>query len=264
MLREKRGHFFCPPLIVLLISIVSIIFVHGISFAEAADSAPVVFLEANQAYEKGDFAHAASLYEQLINSGFHSGTLYYNLGNSYTKLGETGKALLNYRKAEQLMPRDGDLKFNLNYILDQRKDKIETKERADLIRVFFFWYYWLNIKELFYIFLLANLLFWALSLILLYKPVEGLKLTRVIIFSLLLVFGASFGIKTYTCKAIRHGVIVSPEVTVRSGNGTGHSPLFIMHEGAEFRITGQTKGWMKIYLTEGKIGWIPSYAAGII
>lgn len=250
--------------IIVLISVCALIYIPNDSSAQIQQNAPQLFLEANQAYEKGDYASAAQLYETVIGTGIYSGALYYNLGNCYTRQGEIGKALLNYRRAERLMPRDGDLKFNLKYVLDQTKDKIETKERVGLAGVFFFWYYWLSLKELCYFFLFANLIFWVIALILLYKQNDGLRWIRIIAFCLLLIFGSSFGIKAYTHKAIRHGVVISPEATVRSGNGTNHSPLFILHEGAEFRVRENAEGWMKISLPDGKMGWISASAAQIV
>lgn len=225
---------------------------------------PQLFFEANQAYEKGDFTTSATLYEEVLNSGIHSGMIYYNLGNCYAKMGGIGKALLYYRRAERFIPRDGDLKFNLQYVLDQRKDKIETKNKIPFARAFFFWYYWLSLKELLYIFLSANLLFWSFSLFLLYKQHDVLRWLKRITFCLFLIFGISLGIKVYTQRAIRHGVVITYEATVRSGNGHNHSPLFILHEGSEFRIREIAKGWMKIRLADGKIGWISSEAIQII
>lgn len=226
---------------------------------------PQLFLEANQAYEKGDYKTSSELYEEVLDSGgIHSGMIYYNLGNCYTKMGQTGKALLNYRRAERLMPRNGDLKFNLQYVLDQRKDKIETKNKIPFARVFFFWYYWFSLKELLYIFIAVNLLLWALSLFLLYKKNDTLKWIRGIAFCLFFIFGISLGTKVYAQKLIHHGVVITSEAIVRSGNGYNHSALFILHEGSELRINERETGWIKISLSDGKIGWISSDAIEII
>ena len=229
-----------------------------------SDDAFQLFLEANQAYEKGDYQTAANLYEEVLNSGIQSGMILYNLGNCCTRLGQIGKALLFYRRAERLIPRDSDLKFNLGYVLDQRKDKIESKNRLPFARVFFFWYYWLSIRELLFAFVLANILLWMASLILLFKPVALLRWVRILSLCLFLIFGASFGIKAYAQEAIDQGVVTVAEATVRSGNGPNHSALFVLHEGAEFSVSEETGGWMKIRLADGKIGWIASPAVRII
>ena len=228
------------------------------------EKAPQLFLEANQAYENGDYHSAAALYESILDADIRSGMIYYNLGNCYVKLGETGKALLNYRHAQLLLPRDGDLKFNLQYVLDQRKDRIETRDRLPIAKAFFFWYFWLSLKELSFIFLMANLIFWCVSLILLYKNHHTLRWIRTLSLCLLLIFGISLGTKVYRQNFIRQGVIITSEATVRSGNGPNHSTLFVLHEGAEFRVDEETKGWMKIRLGDGKIGWVSSSAVEVI
>jgi hypothetical protein len=222
------------------------------------------FLQANQAYENEKYAEAASLYEEIIGCGFRSGAIYYNLGNCYTRMGRIGEALACYRKAERFMPRDGDLRFNLQYVLDQRTDKIETRERIPFARVFFFWYFWLSLRELLAVFLVLNLLLWTLSLMLLYRRNELLRWARMISLCLFLVFGVTLAIKVYAQDVVRQGVVIVQEATVRSGNGDHHSPLFILHEGAECRVDDEAEDWMKIRLPDGKIGWIPSTAIQII
>jgi tetratricopeptide (TPR) repeat protein len=233
------------------------------SLAEAVEI-PQLFLEANQAYEKGNYKTSAALYENIITFGIHSGMIYYNLGNCYARLGEIGKALLNYRRAERLIPRDGDLKFNMQYVLDQRKDKIEPKDKVPFAKAFFFWYFWLSMKELLFIFLIVNVLFWLVALVLLYKQYDVFRWIRILTLCLLFIFGPSLGVKLYSQKILHHGVVIKPEATIRSGNGPNHSPLFILHEGAEFSINQENNGWIKIRLADGKIGWVSLSAVQII
>ncbi|MCA9407687.1 MAG: tetratricopeptide repeat protein, partial [Candidatus Omnitrophica bacterium] len=74
------------------------------------------FVTAEAFYKQGEFAQAASAYEEILTAGGESGAIYYNLGNTYYKMGELGKAMLNYEKARQLIPRDSDLNFNYHYL----------------------------------------------------------------------------------------------------------------------------------------------------
>ncbi|MGA1839848.1 MAG: tetratricopeptide repeat protein [bacterium] len=263
--RKKRGGPVLSGLFLInfILLLSPLLYTPG-SLAADKGRIPQLFLEANQAYEKDDYRTSSELYEEVLDSGIHSGMIYYNLGNCYVKMGQTGKALLNYRKAERLIPRNGDLKFNLQYVLEQRRDKIETKNKIPFARAFFFWYYWLSLKELLFIFIAVNLLFWFLSLFLLYKRNDTVKWIRAIAFCLFLIFGISLGIKVYAQKLIHQGVVITSEATVRSGNGHNHSALFILHEGSEFRVEERTTGWTKIGLADGKIGWISSDAIEII
>ncbi len=74
------------------------------------------FTAANIAYKAQDYTRAIEGYEAILKSGKESGAIYYNLGNSYFKQGELGRAILNYERARRLMPRDADLNFNLQYV----------------------------------------------------------------------------------------------------------------------------------------------------
>ncbi|MCQ3980520.1 MAG: hypothetical protein DPW09_44490, partial [Anaerolineae bacterium] len=67
---------------------------------------------ANEDYEAGNYADAASIYEAIIASGLHNSNVYYNLGNAYFKQEDLGRAILNYRRAQRLDPRDADTTAN--------------------------------------------------------------------------------------------------------------------------------------------------------
>lgn len=83
----------------------------GISNAETISK----FAAAGLAYKTEDYDRAIAAYEAILNGGKESGALYYNLGNSYFKKGDLGKAVFNYERARRLIPRDGDLNFNAQY-----------------------------------------------------------------------------------------------------------------------------------------------------
>jgi tetratricopeptide (TPR) repeat protein len=78
-------------------------------------------VQLNNAYDNfknGQYANAASIYETLIKvEKINNPYLYYNLSNSYYRLGEIGKAVLNIEKAYKLSPRDSDIKNNRSYLL---------------------------------------------------------------------------------------------------------------------------------------------------
>ena len=67
----------------------------------------------NEAYREGDFEKAIAHYEQLITDGVRNGRVHYNLGNAYFKNEQLGPALLNYYRAEKLMPGDDDIRQNI-------------------------------------------------------------------------------------------------------------------------------------------------------
>ncbi len=73
------------------------------------------FEQANKLYEQGRFPAAAVAYENLLRSGQRSAAVYFNLGNACFKSGQVGKAIVNYRLAERLAPRDPAIRANLQF-----------------------------------------------------------------------------------------------------------------------------------------------------
>jgi tetratricopeptide (TPR) repeat protein len=73
----------------------------------AADRA--TFARANQLAEAGQLAAAVNLYEQLGAQGLVNADLFYNLGQTYSQLGQTSKGIEYYTRAAQIAPRDGQI-----------------------------------------------------------------------------------------------------------------------------------------------------------
>jgi len=73
----------------------------------AADRA--TFARANQLAEAGQLAAALNLYEQLSAQGIVNADLFYNLGHTYSQLGQTSKGIEYYLRAAQIAPRDGQI-----------------------------------------------------------------------------------------------------------------------------------------------------------
>ena len=92
--------------------------------AKSSSTASDTMLTANQLYETGQFDLAAQAYQQLVDQGYTDSALYYNLGNAYFKQGEYGRSILNYRRAEQLAPRDTDIDLNLSLARAQVVDQL--------------------------------------------------------------------------------------------------------------------------------------------
>jgi tetratricopeptide (TPR) repeat protein len=91
----------------------------GSAGAWAADLDPAaVFAQAAADYDQGRIADAIHAYEDLVADGYVAGALFYNLGNAYFKNGQPGPAILNYRRAQRLAPRNADLAANLRFALE--------------------------------------------------------------------------------------------------------------------------------------------------
>jgi len=221
-----------------------------------------VLFRANQAYLEGRYGEAASGYESLLETGQINGHILYNLGNSYIRMGELGKAILKYREASLFLPRDGDLKANLQYARSLRQDRIEAETNPTLLHTLAFWYYGTSLRELFLAFLALHALFWCSALLRLFRRSEWILWFFGLSLLLSLATGVSAALKYREIFYGRAGVILAGEVPVRAGFTQQDTVLYVLHEGTDFSILGEEKGYWKISLPDGKKGWIPVNSAG--
>ncbi len=102
----------------------------GIGSSEAAAE---TMGTAGQLYEMGQYTQAAQAYQQLVDQGFADSALFYNLGNAHFKQGDYGRAIVNYRRAQELAPRDADIKANLALARAQAVDEFEAAENGGVL-----------------------------------------------------------------------------------------------------------------------------------
>lgn len=80
---------------------------------------------ADSAYMNDDFKQAIELYTQAIDNDGSSSILYYNLGNSYYRMGMFGKAIVCYERALRLDPTNKEARTNLEFVNTKITDQIE-------------------------------------------------------------------------------------------------------------------------------------------
>lgn len=79
------------------------------------------FETGNKCYAEAQYDEALAAYQRVLNAGRASGALYYNMGNTYFRMGELGQAIRYYEKARQLIPENPELAHNLD-IARQKAD----------------------------------------------------------------------------------------------------------------------------------------------
>ena len=218
-------------------------------------------LKANELYKEKNYAQAEILYQGLIDNGFQNGHLYYNLGNTHIRLGNTGKAILNYLRAQKFLPRDQDLQANLKYALQDTVDLIEWK-RSGLLATFLFWTDDFNLTEHIQALVAINLLFWLSMCAWLYRRNATLDLIRKTMLAILLLIVVSTMVKWNLATSHKYGVVLAKKIDVKSGMDNNNVTLFQLHEGAVVSIEKEDAGWFKIKLNDGKSGWAKKNAIG--
>jgi tetratricopeptide (TPR) repeat protein len=84
-----------------------------------------LYNQGNQLYARKDYAGAARAYAQALRAGPNADACY-NLGNALLKSGRIGPAIVQYRRAWYLRPRDADIGRNLAFARGYRVDKSQV------------------------------------------------------------------------------------------------------------------------------------------
>ena len=216
---------------------------------------------ANDLYANNNYQEAADIYESIHQAGLKNGYLYYNLGNTYIRLGKTGSAILNYIRAYKLIPRDENLQANLNFAIQQTRDKIPLPEQSSLSTLFF-WVNDLSLSENLKMIFSANIIFWLTLIAWFYFRSKTFRLIRNLFFYILLFGIVSVIVKLNLEIGSKTGVVIVNKVSVKSGLDTSNATLFELHEGALVNITAERENWFEIRLNEKQKGWVPTDTLG--
>jgi tetratricopeptide (TPR) repeat protein len=220
---------------------------------------------ANQLYETGQVDLAVQAYEQLAGQGVVDSALFYNLGNAYFKQGDPGRAILTYRRAQNLAPRDPDIEANLALARAQAVDEFEPAGEAgfpgrfgQMVRG------WFTLNEL-AMAALAGWILFVFLLILFISARAGSAWRRAVRYALaaaavVLVVGVlSLGSALHLEQNRSEGVVVAAEVDVTSGPGAQYITEFTLHSGAEVDLVEVRPNWVRLALPGGALeGWVPA------
>jgi len=232
--------------------------------------ATMMFREANELArtnpEKADMLYQSAVmrFERIVkDGGVENGRLYYNIGNAYFRMNDLGMAILNYLKAERLIPDDANLHHNLEYARSKRLDRIEEEEKTKVLKTLFFWYYDLSAGTRFIILAFTSACFWVAASLRLFYSKEVVNRIILCAAALSLLMAGSLFIEKITIENTQPGVVISPELTARKGNSMTYEPAFEdpLHAGTEFILIDEREGWFHIELSDSRKCWVPKNGA---
>lgn len=250
--------------------ILSAIAGHSMIYADATHKTEVqsIMTEAYEAYGHNDYNKAVTLYESVLENGYHSAELYYNLGNTYYRTEQIGKAILNYERALKLRPHDKEAQENLALANSKTIDKIDQLPEFFVTR-------WIRAIE--------NILSpkgWRVAILLLFA-LTGVSWSMFHtsqrysnrksyflsggICTILLVITVVFSISSqYHSTHSDKAIITSPMVTVKSSPEESGMEKFILHEGSKITIEDNVGDWYLVKIADGNKGWIHNTEIEII
>jgi len=248
------AHFRMRWPVSIFLKITAVILLLSYSLTGFATSSEELMKEASQAYYNQDFSKAIQLYSELEKQP--SADLYYNLGNTYYRMGQVGMAVYYYQKALRLNPRDRDLLANSRYVKSKRADQEIQPLSSKIYHTLFFWVDLLTLSELLVIALLFYTLFFGLLTFRLFKKKFVVNLALVLLFGINLVFFPTALIQVYTQYFQKSAVVISSTSAVFSEPTDQSIKLFELHEGSLFTVEENQGDYMKIVLSDGRRGWI--------
>lgn len=228
----------------------------------AGGEADQAFFNGNRLYEQGDYKAAAAEYNKVLDMGLESGNLYYNLGNAYIKMDKVAAAILSYRRALELIPRDGDLESNLRYAELSIKDKLSLTRANLFMRLLDNFSSSMTVNEFAILSSAVFILFWvaAIAALLLRGVREKLAKVAAVVLVVFVLSAAASAYKIYGELFHKEGVIMQPRVGVRYSPTEDGTVAFNLHRGSTVRLIRRRNGWVQVGVPGGKSGWIGSGA----
>lgn len=240
----------------------------ALSSSGAQDEAESVLSRALAAQQQGDDREAAALYEELLNSGYHSTHLYYNLGLAYYGAGRRGQAIWAWERGLHRSPGDADLRHNLSVVRQELADDIPE---VSPWRMLHWWQRagsWLGTNGWLLVFAGGMLLSGAALAAWLWprrRSWQAYGRTVAIV-----VFLLSFLPLLLALSRHRHlqrhdsAILLTPETALRVAPGEDAPVEATVHEGLKVRLIDTFQGWQKVELGDGRQGWLREEELAVI
>lgn len=241
-------------------AIIVVLVALAFQFVAPLQASAITKANADAEFSKGNYQQAVADYEELLKKG-ESAQLYFNLGNSYYRLGNITQSVIAYERAQRLSPSDRDITYNLEFVRSKTIDKIVPVDE-----MFFVTWYWSLVNSCGVdgwarMAVMSFVLALAMALLFLLGRSEWMR--RAGFYAALLlafVFVMSNVFAWHQKQAFEHrdkAVVVAPTINVKSTPSDTGTDAFVIHEGTSVIITDRTmKDWFSVTLANGKEGWL--------
>jgi tetratricopeptide (TPR) repeat protein len=221
-----------------------------LSFAASHSFAGPTWESANEAYQKGKYEEAKVDYIQLAGTHEYSADLFYNLGNAWFKLGDQGRAILNYERALILNPGLEEAKANLQTALKMvgNDDRPTFRERIGLFADYFP--------------LIASITFWISVFCLIPGSRKRGRFTtfwRSVCFATAIICIVSAGVSIWIgagSKDPNRALVVESASDLKYGPAVTARPVESLQIGQPVQLISERGDWTFCRSSTDNLGWI--------
>lgn len=219
------------------------------------------FSEGVKEYENQNYKKGIEIFHSLIEEGYESGELFYNLGNSYFREGRFDLAIYYYEIARNYIYNDEDLNTNLSIARLQLVDKPEERVELFLVTYIKNMIHSFNLSCRSNLLTLSALIFGITLSIYFFMKRSKLKSFIYIVSLLGLILFIYQGIALYLhyqfCNRDQ-GVVIDDYVSAYSSPdiGSNSTQLFNLHRGTLVELSRRTSDWFEVKISDQKVGWI--------
>jgi tetratricopeptide (TPR) repeat protein len=212
------------------------------------------FAKANQEYAQGHFKEAISHYEALIRDGQWSANIFYDLGNAYFRIGDFGRAILNYERALALERHHPEATANLQIARDEAH-ALELQpswpER------------YLQFASVNQYSIAAAVAFWIATfglVALIFTSRRSAAMISLLLALLLLFAGAMFAIWQLErgSKGGALAIVTGKNVQARLATADTANAVLALPPGSEIKVLSTRGDWIYAALPNNLRGWIPA------
>ena len=201
------------------------------------------------------FGQAEGAYRRLAGAHAHAAELQVDWGNAALGAQDTGRAVLAYRRALQLMPANGRARANLAWIRSRMPPWLPRPEASEAWESLLFWRNVLTAKQLH---LIAGGAF-ALALLGLAAWVAlRRRVFRALAVPALALWVAAGASALTTPSRSGDAVVLADGATLRSADNPGSAPAVgqPLPSGTEVTVLERRGSWVRVAMADGTVGWL--------
>ncbi len=218
--------------------------------------------DAIKSYQSGDYNTAKTLLDEQLAQDTENTLVLYNLGLTEYKLGNPGKALGYWRKAQRLSPQ-----FNSNLqalVYAESQARLLKPEDVGLFNTLLEWItrniptvliYCLSLLFLFLVIQKFIKFFVTKRTALLNDSAPPLFPSTVFVYMALFILCVLPLVHSYQYNLYPRATVITKNFEARSGPSEENASLFSLNEGDEVILLDKSEDWYKIKDKLGRLGW---------